>query len=393
MSAQRILVLGGGYTGVVVAGQLARRLRPQDASVTLVTDSAVRHERMRWHQLASGQQFPTLSIEEALKGSRVGLRIAGIHAIDLQRHAVRLTDGDEVGYDSLVITLGSVIDFGTVAGARENAHGLTAVDAITAAARQVAARRAGAPVTVVGGGLTGIELATEVAQSHPRLRVSIVSSRPAGHWLSDRARRYLRRVFDRFGVEQVVGRVERIDPDRVVLAQGREVPSSVTCWAGGFRANPLVAASGLEVDELGRAQVDATFRAVSHPDVWVVGDAARGPGRDGQPLKMGCRTGALMALAVPAMIAADLAGTEAAPFRGRYFAECISLGRHDALLQWLTPEGQATDHVVTGRPALLLKEYVHWGTGVVARHPGPYLPVRRVRTGGAADARREKIGA
>lgn len=377
MGKNQIIVLGGGYTGIVAARRLARRLRADEASVTLVTSNETRDERMRWHQLAAGQQYPLLSIADALQGSAVELKVARIDRIDLGRRAVHLAGGQSLPYDWLVVALGSVIDFGTVPGARENAYGLTDVTSIRAAARQLDALPAGSPVTVVGGGLTGIELVTEVAESHPQLRVTIAGSRAAGDWLSTPARRYLGGVFDRLAIEQVVGRVTRIGQDAVVMADGRELPSALTFWAGGFRANPLVEASGLEVDEFGRAFVDESFRAVSHPDVWVIGDAARVPGPDGVPMKMGCRTGAFMALAAPLKMAEELAGAAAAPFASRYFAECISLGRKDALLQWLTPAGAVTDRIVTGRAARFVKEYVHRGNLFVARHPGPYGLARR----------------
>ncbi|MFT4211246.1 MAG: FAD-dependent oxidoreductase [Microbacterium sp.] len=391
MSRHRIIVLGGGYTGIVAAGRLARRIREDEASVTLVTGNAVRDERMRWHQLAAGQRYPLLSIADALSGSGVGLTIGRVERIDLAGHAVVLAGGEELRYDSLVVALGSVIDVGPVPGVHEHAHSLTDVASIEAAAQTLAGLADDARVTVIGGGLTGIELATEIAESHPRLRITIASSRVAGHWLSAPARRHLARAFDRLGIDSEVGRVARVDEDAVIMADGRELPSALTFWAGGFRANPLLAAAGLDVDERGRARVDATFRSLSHRDVWVIGDAARVPGPDGVPLKMGCRTGALMALAAPQRIAEELAGATAAPFAGRYFAECISLGRHDALLQWLTPDGRPTDRIVTGRAARFVKEYVHRGNLFVARHPGPYSPVRRAHVPAQAEGRREMI--
>lgn len=265
MGKHQIIVLGGGYTGIVVAGQLARRIRAVEASVTLVTGHATRDERMRWHQLATGQQYPLLSIADALKGSGAELMVANVERIDLEQHAVLLDGEEALHYDSLVIALGSVIDFASVPGAREYAHGLTDVESIMATARQLDAVPDGSRIVVVGGGLTGIELATEVAESHPRLEVVIASARGPGDWLSGPGRSYLGRAFDRLSVEQIVGRVTRIEEDGVVLADGRKVSSALTFWAGGFRANPIMEASGLSVDELGRARVDATFHSISHP--------------------------------------------------------------------------------------------------------------------------------
>jgi NADH dehydrogenase len=393
MDKHRIIVLGGGYTGVVVAGQLARRVRRSEASVTLVTGNATRDERMRWHQLAAGESYPQLSIAGAVKGSGVDLEIARVERLDLGGRSVLLADGRALHYDSLVVALGSVIDFGDVPGARENAHGLTDAASIEATARTLAGLPDGSPIVVVGGGLTGIELVTEIAESHPRLDVTIVGSHAPGDWLSVAAQRHLQGVFDRLAVGRVVARVAGIGAHAVTLDDGRELPSALTFWAGGFRANPVVAASGLEADELGRAYVDESFRSVSHPDVWVVGDAARVPDREGVPLKMGCRTGAFMALTAPRKIVDGLSGRRPAPFSGRYFAECISLGRRDALLQWLSADGTTVDRMVTGLPARFIKEYVHRGNLFTARHPGPYFSVRRAHLEVTTGGRREMIEA
>ncbi|MEQ6898658.1 FAD-dependent oxidoreductase [Microbacterium sp. KR10-403] len=393
MAKNQILVLGGGYTGIVTAARLARMVRADDASVTLVTEHATRDERMRWHQLAAGESYPRLDIEQALRGTGAALKVAHIERIDLAARTVNTSGGERLPYDSLVIALGSVIDFGSVPGAHENAQGLTDVTSIADTAKRVDAAPDGARITVVGGGLTGIELATELAEAHPRLNVAMVSAREPGDWLSEPARKHLAETFDRLGIEHITGRVARIDDDAVALADGRSIPSSVTFWAGGFRANPLVEASGLEVDELGRARVDETFRAVSHPDVWVLGDAARVAGRDGEPLKMGCRTGAFMSFSAPQKIARELAGATSSPYAGRYFAECISLGRHDALVQWLTPEGAPTARITTGRAAVSIKEFIHRGNQMVPRHPGPYLPMRRAHVLTPTGGHREKIRA
>ncbi|GAB3389983.1 FAD-dependent oxidoreductase [Humibacter soli] len=393
MGKHQIIVLGGGYVGVTVVGQLARRMRSGEASVTLVTESETRDERMRWHQLATGQQYRLLPITETVEGSGAKVRIARAERIDLEHRAVLLSDGESLPFDSLVVALGSVIDFGDVPGAREHARGLTDTASVTATAQDLRALPDGARVVVIGGGLTGIELATEVAESYPRLRVTITSSRPAGDWLSGPGRRHLDGVLDRLGIDQVVGRTANIGNDAVTLADGRGLPSALTLWAGGFRANPLLEESGLQVDEVGRAYVDATFRTPSHPEVWVVGDAARVPGRDGVPLKMGCRTGAFMAITAPKKVAAQLAGDTPTPFSGRYFAECISLGRHEALLQWLSPTGDPVDRVITGRLAVMIKEGIQRGIQLAARHPGPYAPTRRRHVRDTVGGRREMIEA
>ena len=77
----------------------------------------------------------------------------------------------------------------------------------------------------------------------------------------------------------------------------------------------LARASGLAVNAGGRAVVDTTLRSVSHPDVYVIGDAAAAPGAWGEQLAMGCRSGGFTGPQVADIVAARLAGREPKPFR------------------------------------------------------------------------------
>ena len=90
--------------------------------------------------------------------------------------------------------------------------------------------------------VTRLTSATELAESHPALRVRLLTGAEPGAALSTRAREHLRRVFDRLGVDVRSGTtVAEVRPDAVVLAGGETVASDLTAWATGFSA-PLLAA-------------------------------------------------------------------------------------------------------------------------------------------------------
>jgi NADH dehydrogenase FAD-containing subunit len=235
-------------------------------------------------------------------------------------------------------------------------------------------------VVVCGGGLTGIEIATEIADAHPRLRTQLVSARPPGGWMSPRARDYLDSTFDTLGVDVLDGvRVERVDPGGLVGTDGVTRPFDLCVWATGFTVPDLARTSGLAVAPNGRALVDATLRSISHPDVYVIGDAAAVAGTWGTQLAMGCRSGGLTAPAVADVITARLSGAEPRPFRYRYFHECVSLGRRRGLVQFLAEDETPKDRVLTGRKALWYKDIVLHAARVYLRHPGPYTLRRRRR--------------
>jgi NADH dehydrogenase FAD-containing subunit len=57
-------------------------------------------------------------------------------------------------------------------------------------------------------------------------------------------------------------------------------------------------------------------------------------------------------------IAARLMGREAQPFRFGFIAQCVSLGRRDAVVQFVRPDDSPTDRIFTGRLGALVKELV-----------------------------------
>ncbi len=378
----QVLVLGAGYAGLPAAQRLARQVYADEVSVRLVSASSSFVERPRLHQVAAGQDVTAIPLDDYLARSSVDLVTGGVQGIDLTARTVALetTCGSTVlEYDTLVYALGSNIDTRTVPGSGEHALALTGWTAAHEVRRRVAeVVRDRGRLVVCGGGLTGLEVAAEFAESHPALDVQLVSRATPGGWLSDQGRRYLDRVLDDLGVDVVSGRsVARVDAAGLVLDDGTALPADVAIWAGGFAVPSLAGSSGLAVDSAGRAVVDPTLRSVSHPDVYVIGDAAAVPGAWGDALAMGCRTGGLTGPRVADVLAARLGGRSARDFRYRYVHECISLGRRRGLVQFLHADETPAKRVLTGRLALHYKNATLNGARLLFRWPGPYLARRR----------------
>jgi NADH dehydrogenase FAD-containing subunit len=362
-----IVVLGAGY-----AGQVAARLaaRAKDTTVTLVNDRATFVERVRLHQLAAGQDLRERPLAELVKGTGIRLVVDRVTAIDPDAKSVVLASGATLGYDTLVYALGSRMDLDSVPGAAEHANTVAVAEEAARLRARLRDTAGGGVVTVVGGGLTGIEAATELAERRQDLKVRLVTDGVLGAALSEKGRRHLRRTADRLGIEVRDGaRVREVRADGVVLTDGEHVASDVVVWTTGFTVPALAAEAGLAVDAHGRLVVDDTIRSVSHQDVYGVGDAAamRMPG--GQELRMACATGLPVAQQAVRAIAARRAGQEPAPFRFRYVNQCVSLGRRDGLVQFVDRFDRPREAVLTGRVAALYKEFVVRGAFQVQRHP------------------------
>jgi NADH dehydrogenase FAD-containing subunit len=379
----RIVVLGAGYAGATAAGRLARRLRREDVTITLVNPEPDFVERVRMHQLATGQDLAPRPFGEMLAGTGVELKVASVTAVDVDRRTVSLTGADgpaELSYDTLVYALGSGWNDGGVPGVAAHADQVASRPGARRLHDRLDALGAGEPVVVVGGGLTGLEAATEIAEARPDLRVSLAAHGALGDWLSAKGRAHLRKVTDRLGIEvHEHTTVTAVAADAVTTADGRTVPAAVTVWTTGFAVHPIAGATALETTGRGRIVVDTTMRSVSHPDVYAVGDAAMAIGPQDKPLRMSCASGVPMAWQAADAIAARLAGTKVPHVSIRYFQQCVSLGRKDGLIQFVTADDRAVDRALTGRTAALYKELICKGAAWGVGNPTLGLPSRRRR--------------
>jgi NADH:ubiquinone reductase (H+-translocating) len=380
----QIVVLGAGYAGANAAGRLAKRLHPADTEITLVNADPEFVERIRMHQLATGQDLKPRALTDVFAGTGVVVRLARVTAVDAEHKTVDVVDADgpgEIAYDTLVYALGSAAADCGVPGVAEHAHDIAGKQSALRLRARLADLAAGGTVLVIGGGLTGIEAVTEIAEARPDLDVALAARGGLGDWLGEKAQHHLRRAFDRLGITlHEHTEIARVESTGAVTADGHVIPAQVTVWTAGFAVHPIAAATTLEVSPTGRIVVDNTMRSVSHPDVYAVGDAALAPGASGTPLRMSCASGVPTAHLAADAIAARLTGRQLPQNKIGYLGQCISLGRRDALMQWVTPDDQAKPSATTGKRAALLKELICKSAAWSISHPTAGLPTRRRHT-------------
>ncbi|MET8837993.1 FAD-dependent oxidoreductase [Micromonospora sp. NPDC004540] len=393
----RIVVLGAGYAGAHVAGNLARRLSPADTEITVVNTEPDFVQRLRLHELAAGHEIKAPKLADVFEGTGIQLRLARVTAVDPERQVVAVADtdgGGELGYDTLLYALGSHGDDRGVPGVVEHAFDIAArPSALRLRERldNLGRRGADGRVLVVGDGLTGIETATEIAEARPGLSVALVARGELGARLSAGARGHLRRACDRLGITVLEHtRIEAVEAARVLCADGTAVASDATVWTAGFAVNPIAAASGLEVTENGRIVVDRTMRSVSHPNVYAAGDSAYAIGDNGRPLPMSCASAGYTGQQAIEAIMGRLTGREIANTKLAYPGNHISLGRRDGILQLVDHEAQAKPKYVGGRKAARIKSGILTMSLWATSHPTFGMPKRKYRLAAAPNASAKK---
>ncbi|GAB3572258.1 FAD-dependent oxidoreductase [Amycolatopsis endophytica] len=352
----RILVLGAGYAGMAAAVQLAARTtRRDDIEVTVVNARERFTERLRLPMAATGRQLAELTIPDLLDGTGAHFVRGRVTALDPDGKTVRIDHETTLPYDTLVYGLGAVADT-TVPGADAHARTLDSAQDAELLATRLAGLRHGT-VVVAGTGLTGVESAAEIAERHPGLHVVLLGRGEPGAAMNPKARAYVHAALERLGVEVRRAEVVKVLPDAVELAGGGTVAADVVLWTSGTRVAPLAAAAGLMVDERGRVVTDATLRSVSHPDVYAVGDAAAI--RQGYGTLHGtCQSGMPAGVHAALSILRARKGKRPKEFRFGYYHTPVSLGRHDAVVQFTHPDDRPRRIHLTGRIAVRYKEVV-----------------------------------
>jgi NADH dehydrogenase FAD-containing subunit len=355
----QVLVVGAGYAGALAAVRLAGRARGR-VDVTVVNPRPGFVHRLRMHHVAVGRNVASRDLGELL-GRDVRLVEGTVVALDADAGRAETSGADgrrTIDFDRVILATGSTAAPAPVPGS-ELVHGVGDLDSARRLRGAFAALPAGAEVVVVGGGFTGLETVTELAEARPDVRVRLVQSGEVAGWFSPAARDHVLHTLERLRIEPLAERaVLEIGPRGVLLDDGSEVPSNLTVWCGGFAPRTLAREAGIAVDAQGAVMTDVALRSVSHPSVIAVGDAGHAAGPRGDRYSMSCQ------FALPSGAhAADLLRDEIrgghgdAPFDLGFVARCLSLGSRAAVLQLTDHEDVATGRALTGRAAVAMKRF------------------------------------
>ena len=369
MAGKRLVILGGGFAGLDVARAIGRSRVAREYWDTVLVD---KENFFQFNPLlpavavgAVETRHIVYPLRQMAKHRHIRFHKNKAIRIDLARREVTLHNDLVQPYDELVIAVGSVTNYYGVPGAAENTRPFkTVVDAMTLRARVVelfemaeqaehaAQRRRLLSFAVVGGGVTGVEVAAELIEmardtllprypslSRQDLSVTVVEG---GSRLVPSAKpehsAYVLRFLERRGVRILLGSpVERVEPKRLHLPGGRSLDAFTLLWTAGVCPPPLVAELPFSFHKDGRVLVNdelhplgANGEALSN--VFVLGDCAASRRQDGAFQPALSQTAVAMGAYVGETLVRRAEGKPAKPFRFHDAGYIISLGKHSSVV-------------------------------------------------------------
>ena len=370
MAGKRLVILGGGFGGLDVAREIGRSRAAREYWDTLLIDKENFFQFNPLLPAVAVGAVETRHIVYPLRSMAMHHRIRffknKVAGIDLVRRDLTLHNNLVVPFDTLVIGIGSVTNYYGVPGAPD--HSLpfkTIVDAMTLRARVVelfemaeqaetdAQRRRLLTFAIVGGGVTGVEVAAELIEMaretlvprYPSIRPSMVcvTVLEGGDRLVPSARpkhsAYVQRHLEKRGVVvRLKARVTAVEDKRVSFAAGSPLEAFTILWTAGVRPPDVVRTLPLEHVPDGRVVVDAQLRALDPmgrpvEDVFVIGDCAASQRPDGKLQPALSQTAIAMGTHVGETLVRRARGLPAAPFRFQDAGYIISLGAHSSVLE------------------------------------------------------------
>jgi len=302
MSPPHVIIVGCGFGGLWAA----QALRHAAVEVTVV-DRTNHHlfTPLLYQVATAGLSAPSVAgpIRHILADQRSNTTVflGEVRGVELAKRVVRLENGDELGYDYLILAPGTTHSYYGHDEWAPFAPGLKTLEDALEIRRRVLlaferAERESDPVrraawltfVVVGGGATGVELAgtfAEIARHTLRGEFRRIDPHNARVMLVEGANRVLppyppdlsakaQLQLERLGVTVWPGRmVTGIDADGVSLGAER-IACKTVIWAAGVAASPLGAALGAPLDRAGRVKVEPDLSVPGHPEVFVAGDLA-----------------------------------------------------------------------------------------------------------------------
>ncbi len=276
---EKLVILGGGYGGMRIIQRLLQNELPDGVEIILIDRQPYHCFKTEYYALAAGTVADQHLRVDFPEDARLTIKYGTVTNINLNDKSIELDKGNEtVSYDKLVIGLGCEDKFHNVPGAKEFTFGIQTMEATRQTYEMLTNVRPNGVVSIVGAGLSGVELASELRESRSDLTIKlfdrgdiILSAFPR------KLSTYVQNWFVEHGVEVINNsNITKVEEDALYNHDER-IESDVIIWTAGVQPVEVVRNLEVEKDPQGRVILTPQHFLPNDENVFVVGDCASLP--------------------------------------------------------------------------------------------------------------------
>lgn len=271
-----LVILGGGYGGLKIVSNLIDKGLPDDAHITVIDRNPYHSVKTEFYTIAAGTSADKDVRVDFPTHEKVSYVYAEITKIDSENQQILFNERSEpVTYDYLLIGLGCEDNYHDIEGAAEFTESVQTFGGARRAGMAIGNLKAYGKATIVGAGLSGIEVAAEVHESRPDLNIRLLDRGATVLKAFDsKIQNYVEDWFQKNDVEVVhQANVEYVEKDGV-CNNGVCYVNDVTIWTAGVRPNYLVRELPFDKDEHDKIIINDFYQVPVQTNVYVVGDCA-----------------------------------------------------------------------------------------------------------------------
>jgi NADH dehydrogenase len=272
---KNLVILGGGYGGQTIVNHLLDKDFPEEYEITLVDRMPYQGLKTEYYALASGTVSDVDIRAEFTTDARVTKTFGEVLEVDPVRKEVHFQDREPLAYDWLVVGLGCVDKYHNIPGAEAFTNSIQTLSAARMTYQRVNDVRPYGQVSIVGGGLSGVEMAAELRESRPDLNIRIIDRGPSIlSAFPGKLQSFVREWMEEHNIDMLSHvSLSRVEPG-VLHNQDQRIETNVTIWTAGIQPSPVVQKLEVEKDPTGRVVLNEFHQIPQYTNIFVVGDCA-----------------------------------------------------------------------------------------------------------------------
>ncbi|MCU7556375.1 NAD(P)/FAD-dependent oxidoreductase [Macrococcus capreoli] len=274
---KNLVLLGGGYGNMRIMQKLLPNTLPAEYNITLIDKIPFHGLKTEFYALAAGTESDKDVRVEFPQDKRLNIVYGEVTQIDLDKQIVSIGE-NHVDYDELVIGLGCEDKYHNVPGAEAFTYSIQTMTKARKTYQAIADLPSGATVGIVGAGLSGIELASELRESRKDLNIKLFDRGerilPA---FPEKLSSYVKKWFDKNNVEVIPNsNVVKVEPGKL-YNNDVSYEVDICVWTAGIQPVEIVRNLPVELGDGNRVKLNQFHQIPTHTNVYVVGDCASLP--------------------------------------------------------------------------------------------------------------------